>query len=272
MSRYPLDRRQFLTLPVALLLARMLPHVAPPLAHAAPETRRGTYGVDVGVLWNAMTFQLPGTLEESVDRATGRYEIKAVGQGSRIQNRIESRGMLVEGRWAPLAATSWFQVAGRETRSQTLYDYERRTVEYHFKGETFLLRRLRVADAALTIPPDTHVDDAITAILNYADARWPQQADGGYHTHIVRRQRPDTEGPDEVATTYRAELAPLVLKVAPDPDTGKSVASLDLTRFSSWAKERKPARVVFGPDRRPESIAASLILGTSITIRIRSDA
>src|SRR5215510_3820043 len=133
MSRYPLDRRQFLTLPLKLFLAPVLVHTAPWLVHAEPETRRTAYNVDVGVLWDAMTFQLPGTLEESVDRTAGRYEIKAVGQGSRIQNRIESRGMLADGRWAPLEATSWFQVAGRETRSQTLYDYEKRRVEYHFK-------------------------------------------------------------------------------------------------------------------------------------------
>jgi hypothetical protein len=270
MSRDPLDRRQFLTLPLGLFLAPLLAGATPRLAGAEPETRRTAYGVDVGVLWDAMTFHLPGTLEESVDRAAGRYEIRAVGQGARIQNRIESRGVLVDRRWAPLEATSWFQVAGRETRSQILYDYDRRRVEYHFKGETFLLRRMRVVDDTLTIPPGLHVDDVITAVLNYADERWPPQADGDYHTHVVRRQRPEKEGPDDVAHDYRAELVPLVLKVGPDPETGKPAASFDLTRFSSWAKERRPARILFGPDRRPESIVASLILGTSITIRLRT--
>ena len=272
MSRYPLDRRQFLTLPLGLFLAPLLAAPAPQVAGAEPETRRTAYGVDVGVLWDAMTFQLPGTLDESVDRTAGRYEIKAVGQGSQIQNRIESRGVLAAGRWAPLEATSWFQVAGRETRSQTLYDYDKRRVEYHFKGETFLLRRVRVADDVVTIPPGLHVDDVITAVLNYADGRWPPEADGGYHTHVVRRQRPAKEGPDDVSQNYRAELVPLILKVAPDPETGKPAATFDLTRFSSWAKERQPARVLFGPDRRPESIVASLILGTSITIRFRGQA
>src|SRR6266852_1083325 len=181
MSRYPLDRRQFLTLPFGLFLAPLLASTAPRLGGAEPETRRTAYGVDVGVLWDAMTFHLPGTLEESVDRTAGRYEIKAVGQGSQIQNRIESRGVLAAGRWAPLEATSWFQVAGRETR----YDYDKRRVEYHFKGETFLLRRVRVADDVVTIPPGLHVDDVITAVLNYADGRWPPEADGRSHTLLV---------------------------------------------------------------------------------------
>ena len=272
MSRYLLDRRQFLTLPLRLFLAPVLVKAAPWLAHAEPETRRTAYDVDVGVLWDAMTFHLPGTLDEAVDRPAGRYEIKAVGQGSRIQNRVESRGMLLDGRWAPLEATSWFLVAGRETRSQTVYDYDRRRIEYHFKGETFLLRRVRVADDVLTIPPGVHVDDVITTVLNYADGRWPQHADGSYDTHVVRRQRSEKEGPDDVSQNYRAELVPLVMKTVSEPETGKAAASLDLTRFSSWAKERQPARVVFGPDRRPETVTASLILGTSITIRLRGQA
>jgi hypothetical protein len=41
-----------------------------------------------------------------------------------------------------------------------------------------------------------------------------------------------------------------------------------MTRFSSWAREDEPARIVFGADRRPESITASLILGTSLAIRL----
>ena len=91
MSRYPLYRRQFLTLPLKLFLPPLLVNTAPWRAHAGPETRRTAYDVDVGVLWDAMTFHLPGALEEAVDRAAGRYEIKAVGQGSKIQNRVESR-------------------------------------------------------------------------------------------------------------------------------------------------------------------------------------
>jgi hypothetical protein len=45
-----------------------------------------------------------------------------------------------------------------------------------------------------------------------------------------------------------------------------------MTRFSSWAREDEPARIVFGANRRPEAITASLILGTSLTIRIGASA
>src|SRR5437762_14391300 len=107
MSRYPLDRRQFLTLPLKLFLAPLLVNTAPWRAHAGPETRRTAYDVDVGVLWDAMTFHLPGALEEAVDRAAGRYEIKAGGQGPKIQNRVESRGMGGDVRWAAPEGTSW---------------------------------------------------------------------------------------------------------------------------------------------------------------------
>jgi hypothetical protein len=40
--------------------------------------------------------------------------------------------------------------------------------------------------------------------------------------------------------------------------------------FSSWAREDRPARIVFGDDRRPELIASSLILGTTITIQLNA--
>jgi hypothetical protein len=43
-----------------------------------------------------------------------------------------------------------------------------------------------------------------------------------------------------------------------------------MTRFSSWAKEDEPARIVFGANRRPETITATLVLGTSVTIRLES--
>jgi hypothetical protein len=66
---------------------------------------------------------------------------------------------------------------------------------------------------------------------------------------------------------YRAELEPFLIRVAPEAN-GRATALLDMTRFSSWAREDEPARIVFGADRRPESITASLILGTSLAIRI----
>ena len=73
--------------------------------------------------------------------------------------------------------------------------------------------------------------------------------------------------PDDVDRRYRAELVPFELRVTTEAG-GRATALLDMTRFSSWAREDEPARIVFGADRRPESITASLILGTSLTIRI----
>src|SRR2546430_12626141 len=87
------------------------------------------------------------------------------------------------------------------------------------------------------------------------------------YTTLFRSQAPD-EGPDEVATGYRAELAPLEAKLAPDPENGKSSALFDLSPFSSWMRPSRPARIVFGINRRPELITTSMILGSSLTIRL----
>lgn len=262
MSRLRLDRRQFLTLPLALVLA--------PLARAAAgaEQRRATYEVDVSLLYSALRFQLAGTIDESVDRAAGRYGLTAVGRGTGISNRVESHGTLRGGRWAPTQTTSLFRVAGRESRSAVTYDYERRLIHYVFRGETFLLRRLRVVDDLVPFPASGHVDDAMSAMLNYADGLWPPAADGTLHTRVVRRRRREDEGPDDVEQVYRAELVPFVLRVESDRETGKPTALFDLTRFSSWARQGRPARIIFGTDRRPEVISTSLILGTSVTIRL----
>ncbi len=270
MSRFGLNRRQFLTLPVALLLA---PGAAlrPASLRAEALARQTGYDVGVGLLYNTLSLDLAGTLIESVDREVGRYEVKAVGRGARIANRVDSRGVRLAGRWAPLESTSWFDVSGRESRTELTYNYTRRTVEYHFRGETFFLRRQRVADDLLTLAPGQHVDDVISAILNYSDGLWEPAPDGAYHTLVVRRRRPESEGPDEVQQHYRAELVPFTMRVARDPDSGKPTASFDLTRFSSWARESKPAHIVFAGDRRPELIVASLILGTSINIRFKPE-
>ena len=258
-----MNRRQFLTLPLALALAPLRG------AWAAVEPRKGDYAADVGILYRAFSLHLAGTMDEVVDRALGRYDVTISGEGSRIANRIESHWVLREGRWAPTRSTSWFQVVGREARTELVYDYAARTAEYHYRGETFLLRRLRVADDVLSLP-GTHVDDVVSAILNYADGRWPADADGTLRSQVIRRRRPANEGPDDVDTLYRAELVSLALKVGPDPETTKPTALFDLSGFSSWARDDRPARIVFGPDRRPELIATSLILGTSVTIRLRT--
>lgn len=261
MSRFAFTRRQFLTLPLTLVFGSAL------RALAATELRRAEYVVDVGVLYDVMSFRLAGTVEESVDRGKGRYEVKFAGEGKQIANLVESRGMLRGGRWAPSHATSLFQVAGRESRSEINYDYERRTIDYHYRGETFLLRRRRVADDVVRMPETGRIDDVISATLNYGDGLWPPERDGSLQTWVVRRRRREDEGPDDVDSSYGAELVPFVLRVMADRGTGKPMALFDMTRFSSWAKADRPARVQFGFDRRPEAIFCSLVLGTSVTIR-----
>jgi len=266
MSRQTIDRRRFLTLSLLLLLGPA------PGARGQTQRREGGYDVDVGLLYNALSLELAGTVQETVDRAAGRYEIRAVGEGGRISNRIESHGTRRQGRWAPLHATALFKVAGRESSSELAYDYERRTVHYRYRGETFFLRRLRQADDTVAVPDGLHVDDVMSAVLNYSDGVWPKETDGTYKTYVVRRRRPENEGPDDVQKFYRAEIVPFTLKVTPDPATGKPGAVFDLTRFSSWAREGAPGRIVFGRDNRPESITAPLILGSSVNIRFKGTA
>jgi hypothetical protein len=260
MSRQVIERRDFLTLPLALLLAPLAQAQASPVAHTAP------YRVDVSLLYGVLTYRIDETLAESIDRAAGRYDVTMTGEGDGIANRIESAGTLRQGRWAPLRSRSFFSVKGRESRADITYDYAARQVEYHFKGETFFLRRLRIVDDSIPIPDGVLIDDAISATLNYADQLWRPQTDGSLLTHIVRRKVASNEGPDDVQARYRAELAPLTLKVAVDAETRKPIARFDLTRFSSWAKQNQPALITFGGDRRPEHLNLPMILGTSVNI------
>ena len=268
MSIDRIDRRRFLALPLALLLAPVLTPAARALAEVA--RRRGTYQADVGLLYEVFTFRLDGTVDETIDRVAGRYEITIAGQGKSIANRIESSGLLREGRWAPLQTRSRFQVYGRESSTEVTYDYDRARIAYRARSETFLLRRLRAVDDILTLPEGVHVDDTATATLNYAEGLWPAQAEGRRRTHVVRRKMADDEGPDDVATSYHAELAPFDLVVEPAERGGKATAQIDLSRFSSWARPSRPARIVFGADARPEQITTPLILGSSIRIRFAS--
>ena len=262
MSIPVIGRRRFLTLPLALLLA--------PLSRSGAEVsqRTGGYAVEVGILYRTFTFQITGTIVEAVDRTAQRYHFVLSGQGPRIENRLESQGTFRGGRWAPDVSTSWVQVLGRPSRTEIAYDHARGTVEYHARGETFFLRRLRVVNDVLRVPQGLHVDDVVSALLNYADGLWPAQSGGLFRTHVMRRYRADDEGADDVASAYRAELVPFELRTSVDPDTGKPVGLFDLTRFSSWARESSPARVVFGSRRRPELITASMAYGTALTIRM----
>jgi hypothetical protein len=264
MSRQVIGRRDFLSLPLAFLLAPLARASADTVAHTAP------YRVDVRLLYGALTYRIDETLAESIDRSAGRYDVAMTGEGDGIVNRIESSGALRQGRWAPLRSRSFFSVKGRESRGDVTYDYTARKIDYHFKGETFFLRRLRVVDDSLPMPDGLLIDDAISATLNYADQLWRPQTDGDLLTHIVRRKIASNEGPDDVQAQYRAELAPLTLKVAVDAETRKPTARFDLTRFSSWARQSQPALITFGTDRRPEHLNLPMILGTSVQISLKT--
>ena len=120
-----------------------------------------------------------------------------------------------------------------------------------FRGETFFLRRVRIAHDVLAISESMRVDDAVSAMLNYREGRWPPQPDGSFLTNVVRRKRQENERPDDVQDGYRAELAPFSFRVAVDPGSGERTARFDLGRFSSWAKPDHPATITFGADGNP---------------------
>jgi hypothetical protein len=248
-----------------LLLGGLL---VPTGSSAEPVARRGAFAADIAVLYQMLTFQLAGDVQEHVDRSAGRYEVRLDGQGDGIANRVESMGVLRDGRWRPVRGTSWFRVRGRESRLVIGYDYDRRIIDYHARGETFFRRRLRVVDDRVPVPSGMAVDDGISALLNYREGYWTPGPDGVLRTHVVRRRRDANEGPDDVAPVYRAELIPLDLKIERDPTTGRLSALLDLSMFSSWARPEHPARIVFDGQRRPALITGSMILGTSVTIRL----
>jgi hypothetical protein len=236
-------------------------------AAAEIEVKKGTFNARITLLFGAFRFEQNGVVDETIDRAAGHYEIRITGSGSDMTTEIQSTGALRDGRWAPLRFTDRFVIYGRESRLDVNYDLPGGQIHFVGRSETFLLRRVRMTDDTLVVPPGTHVDDVISATLNYVEGRWPPEPDGRLLTQVVRRQKAPGERPDDVEQRYRAELVPFELRVAPDTD-GRATALLDMTRFSSWAREGEPARIVFGANRRPEEITASLILGTSLTIKI----
>jgi hypothetical protein len=256
-----IGRRTILLGALAWALAR------PRGAGAQREIRQAGFTARVTLLYGLLRFEETGSIDEFIDRVAGRYEVRITGRGDDLASEIGSTGSLREGRWTPERFHDRFTVYGRESRLEIRYDPARRVVEYHGRSETFLLRRIRTVDDVVPVPAGVHVDDVVSAALNYADGRWAAEPDGSLATQVVRRRRSPGEGPDDVERGYRAELVPFVLRVTPDP-VGRTTAAFDLTRFSSWARETDPARLVFGSDRRPESINATLILGTTITIRI----
>jgi len=254
-----LSRRQFFSLLLAVFLL-------PRLGRADQSSVSAAYHADVGILFNLFTFSLEGSVEEQVDLTAGHYRVLVAGEGARIANRIESAGVVRNGRFFPTTTALFFMVRGRESRTQISYDYGQGLIRYRHASQTFLLRRRRIAEDVLRIPAGQPVDDIVTSVLNFAEGILEREGDKTYRTLVVRRPRREREGPDEVQTgRYGAEIVPLRFTVTGESEGGRPVCLLDLTGFSAWATS-DPARIVFGPNRRPESIQASLMLGTSVRI------
>lgn len=261
-----LSRRRFLlaTLPVLL---------APRLARGeGPSRNAGTYHVDVSVLYGLLTFSLSGTTVEEIDWSAGRYRVMLTGEGPGTAHRTEATGFILAGRFFPAQTNTYQALRGRETRVAVTFDYQRRLVEYHLRGQTLLLGRLRQVDDTVSIPPGQTVDDLASASLNFAANKLETDGHGSYRTAFIRRAWKENEGPDDVSPGgYRAEIVPVTFRVSPDPATGRLNGLLDLTTVSSWARRGQPARLTFGPTRHLESVHSSLILGTTIAVRLSSN-
>jgi len=260
---FRLSRRAFLAAPLPLLLTPR----ASPAAHLARQPV--DFAVDVGILFDMITFSLKGTLTKDIDPTAGRYHVTLNGEGDKISVRTDASGVIRQGRFMPAETHSLTTVRGRESKVDLLYDHDRGTVEYHSVTHTFFLGRRRQADDVLKLPADRPVDDLLSAELNFAANTLDREPDGTYRTYIVRRARPDNEGPDDVSPSgYHAELVPLRFQIAPDESPGRLRALIDITGFSSWARRNQPARIIFGPDRHLESVQSKLMLGTTFKARL----
>jgi hypothetical protein len=261
-------RRQLLAaLPAGLLLAWS--------RASALEDGRSVYGyqLDLSILFNFLTLSLSGNVVQEIDRKAGRYRVTMDGKGTAISTKTEATGVIQDGRFKPIETHSVHLFRGRQNTVATSYDYEHRRLELHAVTHTLLLGRRRQVDDALTLPPGRHVDDLISAQLNFAANTLDRDDDGTYSTWIMRRARADNEGPDDVAPDgYRAELVPLRFRPSPEGPAGRLTALVDITGFSSWAKPDTPARVTFAPDRQLESIKSALILGTTLSVRVTGNA
>lgn len=255
------SRREFLT----LLLAGVL---LPWEGWAGERASHGmVYSGDVRVLFGWFRYHIDGSLEERIDRPGGTYSLFASGGGEGIAHQIESRGLIRDGRFWPIATRGFFRVRGRDSRVSIDYDYDRLRVKYHHVSHTFFWGRRRTADDVLVFQAGLKIDDLATAYLNYVEGKMPLDAQGFHLTHIIRRARAETEGVDEVQPGgYRAQIVPLRFKVETDPATSNAVAMVDLTRFSSWASSGRPAQISLRPDRRLHSVEAQLILGAEVRI------
>jgi hypothetical protein len=158
---------------------------------------------------------------------------------------------------------------GRESTVYVSYRHDAGVVEYHSIGYTLLLGRRRQVDDVVRIPPGQQVDDLVSAYLNFVASKLETDADGSYHTLIVRRAWKEDDGPDDVsAAGYRAQLTPFRFRVSADPQTGRLNGDLDMKGLSSWARAGRPARIIFDANRHLESVHTSLILGTTVAVRL----
>ena len=227
------------------------------------------YQLDLSILFNFLTLSLVGNVVQEIDRRAGRYRVTMDGKGTAISTRTEATGVIREGQFKPLESRSVHHFRGRENTVATSYDYERQRVELHAVTHTLLLGRRRQVDDTLALPPGRHVDDLISAELNFAANTLERDSEGTYSTWIMRRARADNEGPDDVSPDgYRAELVPLRFRPSPEGSSGRQTALIDITRFSSWARPDTPARVTFAPDRQLESVQSTLIMGTTLSVRV----
>jgi hypothetical protein len=255
-----LSRRRFLALPWLLLLRRRP-------GWAEQRLRAGTYRANIRILFGLFEFALDGSIEEAVDPRAGLYRVVLAGEGAGISNRVVSEGVIQGRRFVPRTTSLSFKVRGRESRTEISYDDARGVVRYRHRSQTFLLGRWRAGDDVITIPAGPPLDDAVTVFLNYAEGALEEEAPSAYRAFVVRRARTDWEGPDEVAPGgYGASIVPLRVKAIQAPEGGEPGWLLDLTDISSWARAGQPARVVFGPGRRPEAISVPLALGGDIRI------
>jgi hypothetical protein len=261
-------RRQLLgLLPAGVLLAATR-------AQALDDGRSAFgYQLDLSILFNFLTLSLTGTVIQEIDRKAGRYRVTMDGKGTAISTRTEATGIIRDGRFKPVESRSVHHFRGRQNTVATSYDYDRQRVELHAVTHTLLLGRRRQVDDALAIPPGRHIDDLISAELNFAANTLDHDNDNNYSTWVMRRARADDEGPDDVSPDgYRAELVPLRFRPTSDGPGGRLTAQIDITRFSSWARKDTPARITFSPDRQLESVQSSLILGTTLSVRVTGNA
>jgi len=251
----------------SLVLGLSLP--ARRAAATTPAARTFDYRVEISMLFDFLRYSVGGTMVEEVDPGAGRYRVLITGSGTSVTTRIEARGLIDNGRYRPLELKSAHSMMGRPSSLSITYDYERGLVDYHAVGHTLLSGRRRQVDDVVVLPQDKPLDDAVSAGFNFASGRLEQDPDGAYRMNVLRRSRPPGEGPDDVTPgAYRVAVVPVRLKVEPDPGTGKLIARVDMSGWSSWARADQPARLVFTPERRLESIETRLIWGSAVRMRL----